>query len=336
MDNDRPMRDEDGQILPSNVTLFDFLLPPQAVVLAGILILMTPMILLTGESLLLPLFEYAKTIFIPGSKTTLGALPFTYFLKLGAFLILTFFALIQLGLRLKTVYYTIWSVNFPRPHRLHVDYQPDSQQSMLALLNWYIYRVLVVVGPPLALALITTLVLVIQYTMFVTFIDQTFMSLPLQIIVAMFVMFVLMILTVYALIYSLWNMFTTVFGDVIAITEPDLPAKTAFDRSRRIAFKSPFTWFLYPCYAVFVGVVCYELFLLFFHYDIHDLIGFKVNLPLILFLEVLTFAFYLLMNFFKFYTYHRSLAEYYDDLPPSFAQTFEEPPPLWSEGFAEA
>jgi hypothetical protein len=72
-----------------------------------------------------------------------------------------------------------------------------------------------------------------------------------------------------------------------------------------------------------VGVEC---FLLFEGLDIQDLITFKANVPLILICELVTLFLYISLNYFRFYTYHTALKQYYNKLPKHYKERFTPPP----------
>lgn len=311
-----PQPDRSGGAEAPGLTFFDWILPPPAVPLVILLLIILPMALLAAQSLFLPLLEFVSSLLFAGSEGGAASLPFHFFLKLGAFLVLAFFGLVQLVLRINAFYYSVWAKGFPRPHPLHVDYEPDNQQSMVALLNWKLYRLFGVMAPPLVLGAVTFLVGLGELYLFNLSTGLPFISLSIQFIVALFLFMVLSLFTGFAFLNSVWTFLTTVFGDIIAITEPDLPAKTVFDRAGRIAFASPMILIFYPAYLVFLLGVVVEVYLLLSTYTVQDLITLNVNIPLILGLEVLTLVCYLSLNYLRFYTYHHALARYYNNLPP--------------------
>jgi hypothetical protein len=136
----------------------------------------------------------------------------------------------------------------------------------------------------------------------------------------------LSLFTLFAFLHSIWTSLTSLFGDVIAVTEPDLPNPLVMQRCGRIAFASSYVYILFPVFFLFVAAVVGEVAWLLMDVDIHQFISFKANVPLILLMEVVTLAWYLGFNFFQFYTYHHGLMNYYAKLPPQLKECFSAPP----------
>lgn len=315
--------------LPAGISALEMILPPQVVPLLLLLLIVAPIVLLTGESLFVPLFESLRTMFTmaPGGDTSLGHLPTYFYIKLLAFLLLSFLGGFQLLMRIKTVYYTTWARAFPRPHSLHVDYQTNGDRGMMALVQWKLYQILVITMPPILMAGLTFLVGIICLYFFNTFGDMAFVGLSIQLTIELFLVMMLGLFTVFAGLNSIWTSLTSLFGDVVAVTEPDLPNPIIMQRCGRIAFSSPYVYVLFPTYLLLVVATLAEVVWLLTDVDIHQLISFQANVPMILMLEVVTLAWYLGFNYFKFYTYHHGLSIYYSKLPPQLKECFTPPPP---------
>lgn len=314
--------------LPSGVSVFDLILPPQAIPLLVLLLLVTPLVILTAESLIVPLFEWIRSrmMLAAGQEPTFGDLPTYFFIKLGAFGILSFLGGFQLLLRIKSIYYTTWAMAFPRPHSLHVDYQTDSNQGMAALVQWKLYQVGAVCLPPIVMGTITFLVGLVELYLFNTFSDLSFIGLSMQLTVELFLIMMLGLFTLCAFIHSLWIAMTSLFGDVVAVTEPDLPNALILQRCGRIAFCSPYIYFLFPAYFILILGILGQVYWLVSSVDIHDFTRFQGNIPLVFALEVFSLALYLGFSFFKFFTYHHGLSIYYSKLPPQLRDCFSPPP----------
>ena len=282
------------------VSALEMLLPPQV----------TPLLLL-----------------LPTGEATLGHLPTYFYIKLLAFLVLSFLGGFQLLMRIKTIYYTTWAKAFPRPHPLHVDYQTDSERAMVALLQWKLYQIAVVTLPPIGMAGLTCLVSMIVLYLFNTFGDMAFVGLSIQLTIELFLIMMLGLFTGFAFLNSLWTSLTSLFGDVVAITEPDLPNPLIIQRCGRIAFSSPYVYVLFPAYLLLLAATIGEIVWLLTEVDIHQFISFQANVPLILMMELTTLACYLGFSYFKFSVYHHGLSIYYSKLPPQLKECFSPPPP---------
>jgi hypothetical protein len=322
--------------LPAGVSVLDMILPPQVIPLLVLLLLVTPIVFLTGESLFVPLYEWARTrvMIAAGQEPAFGDLPSYFFIKLAAFAILSFLGGFQLLMRIKTTYFTAWARAFPRPHSLHVDYQTDSNKGMAALIQWKLYQVAMIFMPPMVMATVTFLVGLVELYLFNTFSDLSFIGLSVQLTVELFLIMMLGLFTLFACLNSVWTALTSLFGDIVAVTEPDLPNPLILQRCGRIAFCSPYVYILFPAYLILILSVLGEITWLVSAVDIHQFITFKANVPLIVGLELVTMAWYLGFNFFKFYTYHHGLSIYYSKLPPQLKECFSAPPTSGSRSFS--
>jgi|GEM_PF-2681785 len=301
--------------------------PPAAIPLLILLLIVAPIVLLTAESLFVPLLHWAQYHMVSqAADASYGDLPSYFFIKLGAFVILSFLGCFQLILRIKSIYFTTWSRLFPRPHSLHVDYQRDTNRAMVALIQWKLYQVAFIVLPPLLLTTFTAIVGLVELYIFNTFSDITFIAMSVQLTIELFLIMMLGLFTVFAYFNSAWTALTSLFGDVVAVTEPDLANSIILQRCGRIAFSTPWVYVLFPCYLILVILVIGEISWLIEAVDIHEFISLQANIGGIFLLEILTLAAYLGFNFFKFYTYHVGLTNYYRKLPPQLKECFSPPP----------
>lgn len=320
--------DGGGSYRAAGGTILDMLLPPQAAPLLMLLLLVAPIVLLTGESLFIPLLDWFRTrVLSPvGGDAGMGDLPTYFFVKLAAFLVLSFLGGFQLVLRIKSIYYAAWARLFPRPHPLHVDYQTDCNRGMIALIQWKLYQAAMVSMPPVVMAIVTFLVGLLELYLFNTFSDLSFVGLSVQLTVELFLILMLGLFTLFSFFNGIWIALTSLFGDIIAVTEPDLPNPMVMQRCGRIAFSSPWVYLLYPGYLVLFLVVLGEIVWLLNDADIDQFISFQNNVPMILGLETVTLIAYLIFSFFKFYVYHHSLSIYYRGLPTQLKECFSPPP----------
>lgn len=329
--------------LPDGMTWWEMLLPPTAAPLLALLLVVVPIVLLSAESLLIPLFEWMKDRFTlsPADALGFGELPPHFFLKLITFAVLAFLGSFQLLLRIKTIYYGTWAKAFPRPHPLHVDYQSNSERGMIALIQWKLFQIALIVLPPLVMASLTVMVGMVMLYLFNTFNELSFVGLSVQFTVELFLILMLGMFTGLAFLNSLWVAITSLFGDVIAVTEPDLPNPLVMQRCNRIAFASKYTLLLIPGYLLLTGWIIAQIVWLLNDVEIHqfNLAQLGANLPLLATmaaLEIFTVGLYLLFSFFKFYTYHHGLALYYHRLPEQLKDCFSPPPPASHLGFDSA
>lgn len=311
---------------PSELTVFDMFLPPQAVPLLGILLVITPFFILTAESLIEPMVLFVQERVIPGNELSFATLPLNFFIKFILFAVLGFVTFGQLLLRIETIYVAMWSKTTPRPHELHVDYSPDRYFSIMSLMSWKLYRLIAIIMPPVLSILLTGFVSMVVLYFVQAFNSSNTATLSFQFTVAIFVTLVLFMLTAFISLNSIWNIFITIFGDMTAITEPDLSNKSIYQRANRIAFTCKRSILLYGMYFIYYACTITLVVLLLTKYNITDLTGFKANFFLIFLLEALVFAGYIALNHFKFKAYHRALILYYENLPEQLKNCFTPPP----------
>jgi hypothetical protein len=283
--------------------------------MVSLLLLITPLVLLTGESLLSPLFVWVQSIFSNDANlaASVDALPLDFYIKLGLFIALCFFGGVQLILRLNTVYYGTWSLWFNTAHPLHTPYRPDPQISPLALLQWTGYRLLHILVPPVFMLAVIFGLGALELYLFNLM--SALPGLPLQLIVGTFLFLMCVILSVFVGVRSLWVLLYSLFGDVIAITEPHLTMGTILSRCRRIALISPGLVLLYMAYILFGLALLVTLVWLLWTYDIDDMLRLKVDFLQLLGIECLLLGLYLLLNYWNLSAYHHAVVTYYNRLP---------------------
>lgn len=305
----------------------DFVLPPSGALLFGLFVIVLPLWLLTGESLILPIIE-ASRVFINNpesqvvSKGVFLGLPLHFYLKAGIFLLLSFLGVMQVFWRIKATYYTVWSFAFGRVHSLHPAYHPDPQLSAITLMNWGLYRFISLWAVPLLLVTITALIGFGELYFLNAFPNAPVFTLPLQYILALFFFSLFALISFFSVLNTLWASITTVFGDVIAVTEPELPPKTIFDRASRLSFSSSWVVPFLLLQALFWIGAGVALYLLFSRYDIEDVVTFNADMLGLFAASTLSVALYIMLNYLRFFTYHHALTRFYAKLPPRLKQRF--------------
>jgi hypothetical protein len=302
------------------------LIPPQTLPLLILLLLLLPLTVLTGESLILPVIEGFQAGFT--FKSDVPSFPISLWIKLIAFVVLVFLGFYQLLLRISTNYLSVWSTFFPRPDPLHMDYHPNPKESQLATVNWHLYRGIVMFGPIVFIVVASSVLTGLSLLLLTMVRGWLTIGMPLQMTVGVFAYMLLGLLFVLACGNAIWTGFISLFGSPIAVTEPELSAKGVLERCNRIAFSSSWVWLMYPAFTLFGVMVALEVYTLCEHLDIQDVIGFSVNWPMLLLFELLTLVAYLGLNFCRFFVYHDALQNYYAKLPRQFKDHFEPPPPM--------
>ncbi|MBY0450690.1 MAG: hypothetical protein K2X01_08720 [Cyanobacteria bacterium] len=316
--------------------LFWFL-PPSfgAGVSMVLLVLLMPILLLGVQAVAAPVSEWVMSMWLPGGIQAVLVLPVMPMAQFAGVSVLAFVMGSQLLSRVKTAYVSGWASHLHRPHLLHVDYSRDPKLASQALLNWVLYRLLMVFGPTLVVLILMALVMGLSMTLFNLFIDLPTASLPIITVSGLFGTMLLGLILVLTVIYGVWSAVVTLSGDVVAMTEPDLPAKMIDERCRRIAFSSGWVFLLYPAYLVFWAGALYAGVMLVLHYQWSDVLSGKLFSPVVFGLSgALIFA-YVLLQRAKLLNYHQALMSYYHELPKAFKERFT-PPPARMNPFIQA
>ncbi len=291
---------------------FEAVLPVAAIPLILLLILILPLFLLSAESLFAPVFEFIRSLLIPiNAGMSYTSLPLMLIFKILLFSIVSFTGMMLLMLKITCLYHEIWSHFFYQPHPRHVAYQPDQQESMMALFNWNVFRWGRILSRPIGWIVLTVIIGAGWLWIFNSMTDFGFFTFQLQFSLGFFLMMTLFFFTFLSVMKAIWHVFTTSLGDVAAITEPNKPAQVIYDRARKLTFISPWSFLLYPLYFLFYIAVIAEVILLIISYDVNDILSFNPDIMPIYLVELATFMILTLLSAMKFMTYHDALVRYY-------------------------
>ncbi|MEB3205751.1 MAG: hypothetical protein VKK59_00210 [Vampirovibrionales bacterium] len=287
------------------------LLPPPALPLVLLLIIVMPLSILTAESLLWPVIEWGQAL----AMGQIDSVPWLLLAKLIGFVLLCWVGLLMLGFRLTLTYYMQWVRSFPRPHALHVAYAPDATESMASLLHWRWFRLMASVGPAVLLATLAMGLFVGGIFTFSWLMGMPALLLPFILSLGLFVFMLLGLAAIIFAARGIWHWMGTVFGEVIAITEPWLEQRLVYARARRLAWCSPASFLFFPLYGLFLLWCVGASVWLIFDYDIADLLQVSSHWIPVLLVSTLSVAFYLVLNAMKLFAYHHALIVYYAQLP---------------------
>ena len=114
------------------------------------------------------------------------SIPFHFTVKGLAFALLGVGSLTLLRLRLEVAYLSHWSLALPRPHSLHVDYNPREPESVYALGRWGLYQFLQITALPLGILCVMGVSFYLQVWFLNTFLEAPFMDFPLIYMIGIF------------------------------------------------------------------------------------------------------------------------------------------------------
>jgi hypothetical protein len=298
-------------------------LPPASVFIWLLLLVMTPICLLAGKAILTPLVESLLGL----ATSSEGMLPPFYFLKVAAFGILAFLGLGQLYARLQVYYIGYWSSRTPRPHPLHVDYNPEHQDSMWAYLRWQLFRLARLILPPV-LGVFGTLVL---GSLLLFLFNTLVVALPplltmIYIVMSFFLMGLAGLATVYLFGNTCWAFFGSLYGVCIVVSESDLPVSFAYDRATRIVKGTRLVYWGWGLTGLFWLSSLVASAALLWHHTLNDLWSFQLPWFTIVLVEVALAALLVLAHRVRWTAYHKALIRYYQKLPKALRDQFSPPP----------
>lgn len=288
----------------------ELLLPPAVVPLLALLIVLLPIALLSAKSLLVPVFEWIQPFLIPikaGGKPVYFSL--FLMLKVVLFALFSFLGVKLLVLKLMTTYIDGWSRSVEQAHPSHVAYHASPLDSLVALFNWNLYRWISVLGPVLLSVIAYWLCVSIGLWTFDLF--GGFVPLMIQFTLGIFALGVAVAMIGWNTVVAIKRLFQTLLGDVIAVTEPELPAELVHQRSLALMMGSPWSTILLPSYGVFYLVVLVELVVLFTQFRIQSLIQLSPELVTLYVMNTATIAVFVVLNAMKFLAYHDGLTRFY-------------------------
>ena len=299
------------------------LLPQGSLPLLLLWLMLAPLALLTAESLLMPLAD-SMQLLSQGLTPGLGA---AYWIKLVLFLVLSWLGITQVSLRLQVLYTAAWSQQYPRPHAKHVDYLVDLREAMLSLIAWNTYRWLRLMVPPILLACLTVVLGYAEIALFNTLLINPALSLPIPFILGLFLLLSMAVVTGLMVVRSLLHGLRTLFGSCVAITEPDLPLQTVFERCLRLSDQP---WWRLGLVALgyFGGwllMLGYVVWLL-LNYNIETLVMMKASWWPVLALAALLMAYLITFQAIKWHAYHSSLVVGYQRIPTDLLNACDAPP----------
>ena len=288
----------------------ELLLPAAVVPLLVLLVIVLPIALLSAKSLLVPVFEWLQPFFIPIKA---GAKPvyFSIFLvvKVILFGLFCFLGVKLLILKLMTTYIDGWSRSVEQAHPNHVAYHASPLDSLVALFNWNLYRWISVLGPLLVSILVYWVCVSAGLWSFDWF--GGFVPLMIQFTLGLFTVGVAAVMVGWNMVVGIKRLFQTLLGDIIAVTEPELPAELVHQRSQALMMASPWSTILLPSYGVFYFVVLVELAILFTQFRIQSLIQLSPELITLYVMNTATIAVFVVLNAMKFLAYHDALTRFY-------------------------
>jgi hypothetical protein len=309
---------------------YQSVLPYQAVPLLLFYMILAPLLLLTSENLLGPLVMLLpKVATMAPEQLAQGhwLLPWDYWLKLIAFLGLAVTSYGMIFLRLQVIYLTQWSRQLHRPHAKHCDYVPHEQASFMALIRWYSERFMGIIGTQLLLWVLLAIVIVIAFMVFNSFAGTAGVMQTFSFILMAFLLLGLGILALWRTGMSLLIWRRSLFGSVIAVTEPYLSYDFVAKRSSRLQHYGLRSFGLQVLLTLLGIFHLSSVVWLLWWVDISQLLQGQVSYIAIYGLTTLNAFLWIFGLYIRLSTYHGALKKFYQTLPEAVLNDFPTPKP---------
>lgn len=293
------------------------LLPPQCLFSLLVLTLLTPVVILSGVSLLEPLIDYAL-LFLPFAEHTqiaqFSAFPWIASIKLLLFIPL---AGISYGLtlfKLTSLYHIAWTKQSASPHPNHCEFTPSPKASSFALLKWELYRWLKIAKMPVIFSFLTSLVLFAVLGLVQYFQRGIMIIFEVGFVLSFFALMTISFYLMLAVIQSIRSIFKTSLGSTAAILEPRQSARTLFIRAERLASYSPWCWLVLAQELVLYTSIAFTLWYMSSHFAVEQLYTLNFDLLKLYILGFVILVQYVVLLGCKFYAYTDALNQYYESV----------------------
>lgn len=291
---------------------FSVVLPPKALPFILLFLFLFPLVVMGLESFLSPLYSLLLGVLMPFSQR-MGSpeFPLILLIKFAVFAVIAFGTIGLLLLRILTIYHQAWASLLPQAHPMHTPFHPDAKLSMIAVVNWHVYRGLRLMAWPLGLLAVFTLGFILM-TIIMQFLSEGFLLLA-QLFL-MLIIFALLLSGYFMMIQvskTAVDYLKTGFGTTAAMLEPEQAAEIIFERVRRLMFYSPWFVLVYAQQVFCLVVVLLSILGMFGATNMDNLLGFGASWPMVILFSAISLAMIILKYGIQFFVYVDALRRFY-------------------------
>lgn len=131
--------------------------------------------------------------------------------------------------------------------------------SLIKGIKWNFYRIFLVLTPPLSIKAVGSFLLFSSIIFFNILLKIAGISISLTAFLASFIIFSLLFLFILSLLVSGWQLFSTLFGTEIAVSEPRLENKIIEKRSKKLILSKKVNIFLCISYFMLILMIIFQL-----------------------------------------------------------------------------
>ncbi len=273
-----------------------------AVIIFTGLVVLIKYTLLTISGLYEPVFAWIKLILNEEKITNNLIFQSIIILKILSVLIASGFIFIiysALSTVFSCIFYKLCSRNYKKVNH-------PLKFSLIKGMKWNFYRTFLITAPPLSVIIIGSLLLISSIVFFNFFIKIAGLSVSFSTFFISFISFSLFFLFIFSLLFSLWQLVSTIFGIEIAVSEPKLQNKIIETRSKKLIFSQKTNILLGISYLVFI----YNIIIQIKYVLISDLLASHSGNNLLNIIILFNLGCFMILEYLKASSYVNSLMEH--------------------------
>ncbi len=232
-----------------------FILLFSAVVLFASVIVLIKYFIVTLSGLHDPVFKLVKSI-LSEENTKKDLIPQIIVIFKLISLIISGGLILVIYSTLSTVFSCIFYKFCSRKHKT---INHPLEFSIIKGIKWNFYRLFLVLMPPFLVKAIATVLLAASILLFNFLLKIVAISVSLTAFIMSFISFGLMFLFMLSLIVSFWQIFSTLFGTEIAVSEPRLKNKTIEKRSKKLILANHYNILLCISYFMINLIIIFQI-----------------------------------------------------------------------------
>jgi len=239
-----------------NKILSAFILVFSAAFLFTGIILLVKYFIITLSGLYEPVFNLVKSILSEENNIKSSLLSnITVILKILSLLIATGLIFVIYSI-LSTVFSCIF---YNLCSRKHKTINHPLKFSIMKGIKWNLYRIFLILTPPLSIKAAGGVLFFSLILLFNLFLKIAGISISLTTFTVSFISFGLLFLFILSLLISCWQLFSTLFGTEIAVSEPKLKNKIIEKRSKKLILSKNYNLLLCISYFMLILIIIFQI-----------------------------------------------------------------------------
>jgi len=197
-------------------------------------------------------------------------------------------------------------INYKICSRNHKKINHPLKFSIIKGIKWNFYRIFLVLSPPLSIKAAGGFLFFSSIILFNFFLKLAGISISLTAFVISFITFSLAFLFILSLLVSSWQLFSTLFGTEIAVSEPRLKYKIIEKRAKKLILSKQYNLWLCISYFALILIILFQIKYAF----TTDLLTNSANHQFLTLIIIINLLCILIFEYLKTSGYINSLIEY--------------------------